>query len=122
MTKQLEKPCATCPFRRTALRGFLGGCDVDTFVERAQSDARMPCHQYFPLGLSYGDAQIPGTREYRAPQCAGRAIHFSNQIKRARNPNLLVLPADHLVVFSWPHEFREHHAPREGSPEREPPK
>lgn len=122
MPQQHQHPCVTCPFRRTALRGLLGGCDVDTFQERAQSDARMPCHEYFPMGLSYWDAQIPGTREYRAPQCAGRAIHFSNQIKRARDPNLLVLPADHVTVFSWPHEFRTHHAPREGSPERDPPK
>ena len=44
-----------------------------------------------------------------APQCAGRAIHFANRCKMPRNPELLRLPADRENVFTFPHEFIEHH-------------
>jgi hypothetical protein len=75
----------------------------------AQKDVRMPCHSHMPGGLSYADAQTPGTPEHEAPQCAGRAIHWANQIKTPRDPSLLVLPKDTKTVFQWPHEFIAHH-------------
>jgi hypothetical protein len=75
----------------------------------AQSEARMPCHAQFEDGLDYAAAQEHGTYEHTAPQCAGRAIHWANQLKLPRDQTLLQLPPDHQTVFSWPHEFIAHH-------------
>lgn len=109
MKRQHSKPCAQCPFRRAAIPGFLGGAHPDNFLQMADADVRMPCHLHLSEGVSYEAAQTPGTREHRAPQCAGRAIYWRNQAKLPRDPALLVLDADGESVFCWPQEFREHH-------------
>ena len=107
--KQHKTPCSKCPFRRSALRGWLGGLSPDEFRHNANMDIRMPCHAHFEDGVDYDVAQRRGTDEYKAPQCAGRAIYWANQIKHPRDPSLLVLPKDNVTVFSWPHEFLAHH-------------
>jgi hypothetical protein len=100
------------------MAGWLGGLDPDAFQQMAQSEARMPCHMHFGNGVDYFAAQAPGTPEYNAPQCVGRAIHWSNQLKQQRpGSNLLELPENHVVVFSWPQEFIAHHR-RETVPRR----
>jgi len=76
----------------------------------AQSEARMPCHRSLRNGVDYANAQLPGRPEYQAPQCAGRAIFWSNQCKTQRpGSNLLELPGDHQTVFSNSQEFLAHH-------------
>lgn len=107
--RQHKKPCARCPFRRASLRGWLGGLSPDEFKHNANMDIRMPCHSHLPDGVDYEAAQKRGTPENSAPQCAGRAIHWANQFKRARGPGILELPQDNETVFSWPHEFLAHH-------------
>jgi hypothetical protein len=110
--KQHASPCAQCPFRRASLPGYLGGTHPDVFGHLADSDVRMPCHLHLPDGVNYAAAVEPGSPEYAAPQCAGRAIHWRNQLKTPRDPQLLVLPADHARVFTWPSEFVLHHRER----------
>jgi hypothetical protein len=110
MKQQHKTPCATCPFKRTAWKGFIGGVQTPKeFADLAMSEARMPCHTHLPDGVDYGQAQIPGTKEYNAPQCAGRAIYWANVAKIPRDRSLLKLPRDTATVFSWPPEFIEHH-------------
>ena len=109
MKRQHRKPCTQCPFRRASIPGFIGGAHPDNFVQMANADVRMPCHLHLPEGVNYEAAQIPGTREFRAPQCAGRAIYWRNQIKIPRDPSLLVLDGDSETVFCWPQEFIAHH-------------
>ena len=76
----------------------------------SQSEARMPCHLHFPEGLSYENAQKPGTAEHVAPQCAGRAIHWANQAKRQLpGSGLLELDPDPDTVFTWSSDFVTHH-------------
>lgn len=73
----------------------------------------MPCHSANKnrLGMDYAAAQEMGTPEFKLPQCAGRAIHWANQIKRVRVPGtLLELPRDTKTVFEWPQEFIDHHS------------
>jgi hypothetical protein len=66
----------------------------------------MPCH----MKVNYDDSGWQ-TNAAVAPQCAGRAIHWSNQFKRAYpQSNLLELPQDVATVFQWPDEFYAHHA------------
>lgn len=109
--KQHTAPCAGCPFRRSALPGWLGGAEADDFLNMAMSDAVMPCHcaaiNAGYAGVNYTQAQVDANH---LPQCAGRAVFWANQFKMARVPGkLLELPADRVTVFEWPHEFREHH-------------
>jgi hypothetical protein len=111
--EQHRQPCAQCPFRRASLPGFLGGAHPDTFMQLANADVRMPCHLHLPQGVDYAAAQVPGTREFQAPQCAGRAVFWRNQIKQPRDAALLILEADRNTVFTWPSEFMAHH--REGA-------
>jgi hypothetical protein len=110
---QHTTPCRQCPFRRTALPGWLGGSEPEDFCAMAQSEVRMPCHRSLRDGVDYSVAHLPGKPEYPAPQCAGRAIFWSNQFKAQRpGSNLLVLPADHQSVFSSSQEFLSHHERR----------
>jgi hypothetical protein len=110
MIKQHTKPCSACPFRRKSLPGFIGGAEPQDFQRMAQSEARMPCHSHIRGAFDYQEAQDPSTRFGKAPQCAGRAIHWANQLKTARIPGrLLELPRDTVTVFEWPSEWIAHH-------------
>lgn len=65
----------------------------------------MPCH----LRMDRYDATYSDPGD--APQCAGRAIYWANQLKVPRTTGqFLELPPDRERVFSWPHEFVNHHA------------
>src|SRR5579862_6948711 len=86
---QHRKPCAECPFRRKSLPGWLGGLTPDEFRWLANSEARMPCHSAAHgkgIGIDYRNP------DPALPQCAGRAIYWANQLKRARTDELLTLP------------------------------
>ena len=106
--KQHTTPCTRCPFRRTALQGWLGGMSPDEFQHLANTETRMHCHCAIPSrhreGVEYGSPEAA-----RLPQCAGRAIYWTNQLKMPRDPSLLSLPRDPITVFEWPAEFVAHH-------------
>jgi len=102
--KQHDRPCGQCPWRRTSLEGYLGASEPGEFLAQSDSGLRMPCHST----VDYENDNWK-TAVKTAPQCAGHAIFLSNRCKSAA-PGVLKLPADHETVFSWPHEFVEHHA------------
>jgi hypothetical protein len=104
--KQHRAPCKECPFRRVAPAGWLGGYTPSGFLWVAQGEQRMPCHLRMKK-LDGVDYAHPGN----APQCAGRAIFWANQIKRPRVPEdgILELPKNTELVFEWPAEFLSHH-------------
>ena len=106
MAKQHTTPCRECPWRKTSMRGWLGGDtgQPENFVAASQSEHRMPCH----MTVDYEQDDWRDQAEV-APQCAGRAIHFANQCKTPRNPELLRLPANREDVFTFPAEFVAHH-------------
>lgn len=87
---QHTEPCSDCPWRRDALKGWLGGHTADEFVDIARSDFPYPCHTI--------------TNQ----QCAGMAIYRRNICKVPRPP-AIVLEKDTETVFATPMEFTEHH-------------
>jgi hypothetical protein len=90
--KQHTTPCKECPWRRTAPRGWLGGVvPAEVYVATAHGEGQIDCHMRNKL------------------QCAGAAIFRDNVFKDPRNKKLLVLPANHELVFSSSEEFLEHH-------------
>lgn len=102
--KQHTTPCDKCPFRRTAIPGWLGGLNADQFRRVAAADVIMNCHTRAGVeGISYADP------DPLKPQCAGRAIYWANQLKIPRRADILVLPPNKALVFTWPTEFLKHH-------------
>jgi hypothetical protein len=105
--KQHNRPCGQCPWRRDSLEGWLGASEPGEFLAQSDSGLRMPCHSTVDYEAANWKAAVK-----TAPQCAGHAIFLSNRCKSAA-PGVLKLPADKEAVFSWPHEFIEHHTGRE---------
>jgi len=102
--RQHKKPCGECPWRRTCAPGWLGNATPEQFLATSEAEHRMPCHSHVDYEDENWRAQVA-----KAPQCAGRAIHFANRFKLPRNKDLLQLPADRENVFNRPEEFLEHH-------------
>jgi hypothetical protein len=89
--RQHETPCSDCPWRRKALPGWLGSMTAEEWVAAAHSETRIDCHTLI------------------GAQCAGAATYRANICKRPRDPELLLLNSDRVVVFARPHEFLDHH-------------
>lgn len=89
---QHKKPCADCPFARTALPGWLGNNNLTTWVTMVHGEQFINCHCT--------------TNQ----QCAGAAIFRANVHKVPRYPELLVLPANTKLVFASTNEFVQHHS------------
>lgn len=95
VSKQIIKPCEDCPFRRTAVKGWLADQSPADYCQMAHSDDLIQCHtKKFPDGNHV--------------QCAGAAIYRANVAKYCHPPNLK-LPGDKEVVFGSPVEFVEYH-------------
>lgn len=94
---QHRSPCSDCPFRRDALKGWLGGSTPAEFLDIALGDSTYGCH--VKLGA----------------QCAGMAIFRANVCKSPRDPRALHLPSDKTRVFAWPAEFLAHHQKKGGA-------
>lgn len=102
-----KEPCNECPWRRKHPPGWLGGYEIDDFVNQVQRDGPpLPCHK-----------TIPGDGTEARAMCAGALIFMRNSCKSAQHPEYetpdglateLVEP-DRETVFQWPHEFRAHH-------------
>lgn len=101
--KQHTTACAQCPWRRTSAPGYLGASGLDEFMETSEAEFVMPCH----LRMDYEDPNWEET-VLDAPQCAGRAAHFANRLKRPRNPFLIIVDKD-PEVFTTLAEFAAHH-------------
>lgn len=92
MKTQHRKPCADCPFAKTAFNGWLGANTLAEWVEMAHGEAYIDCHCT--------------TNQ----QCAGAAIFRANVEKIPKHPRQLILPADNgKLVFATTEEFVTHH-------------
>lgn len=100
----LKAPCKACPWRKNSAAGWLGASTPVEFLQQSEAETQMPCH----LHVDY-DSDDWRQQADKAPQCAGRAVHFANRCKRPRNPDLITLPSNYQEVFSNPQEFITHH-------------
>lgn len=94
--KQHNKPCADCPFARTAVRGWIPDTP-EGWLRYAHGEGRIECHT----------TKQPHTGD--AWQCAGGAIFRSNVCKLVRDKTLLRLPRNKIIVFTNDQEFIDHH-------------
>lgn len=88
---QHKKPCADCPFAKTALSGWLGANTIQEWMTMAHGESYIDCHCT--------------TNQ----QCAGAAIFRAN-VLNAYAIRALSLPADDgKLVFATTEEFVTHH-------------
>lgn len=84
------------------MKGWLGGADVDDWVQAAQGEEEMACHAItIQSPLDNGDV--------KPVQCAGAAIYRANICKLLQDPKAFQLEANEDLVFASPVEFVEHH-------------
>lgn len=121
------KVCKACPFRRTSWKGWLGADTPTGFIDKTEAGVAMPCHATV-------DYEGPGWKERAAaaPLCRGALVHLANSGKRPFVPPAEIpvpeflrreipqvlealdgIERDTDTVFTWRHEFIQHH---EGGP------
>lgn len=106
-------PCPDCPFRRTAVRGWLGGYKSAThfMVVHVGHEVVNPCH----MSINYDDPAW--LEKFKAGEaghaCRGQADMFRNQLKLARPGTLRVeeVHDPNPDVFDSVVEFIQHHDP-----------
>lgn len=94
--RQHKTPCTDCPWRRNAVKGWLGALTPSEWIEKAQSEQIIKCHTRKD---KYNDQW----------QCAGSSIFRANICKSVKNPLCIHLEQDTIKVFSWWNEFIKYH-------------
>ena len=103
----IRKPCNDCPFRRQAMRGWLGPYGPDEVLDLIRYEP-FPCHQTI-----HGD-DVPFDDE-ALRGCAGAAIYLNNTCEMSRCGDTLqhqrdLKSSEHSEdVFNRPDEFVQHH-------------
>lgn len=115
MKRNLKQPCNDCPYRRNSTRGWLGSSGPKWFVRAAMTDEAeyapgahfAPCHQT----VNYEDPDwLENLSEAEACIGALQMCANSGKLPRGRERAEAVKEAGtNTEVFSWPHEFMEHH-------------
>lgn len=93
-------PCFDCPWRRNAVKGWLGPWSAEEWEQIAHGEAPIACHVTLD-----GDN---GWNSDGVVQCAGAAIYRANVCKDPRDPAVATLPPDKELVFAFG-EFVEYH-------------
>lgn len=96
------QPCNECPWRRTAVAGWLGPFDVDYWLRAIHGEGPIACHKTIRESDSWEGAS----------QCRGAAIFRANVHKQPRNPAIATGPRGEGNVFDDDVEFRTHHEDR----------
>jgi len=107
MKDKLTKPCSDCPFRRVALRGWLGAYEgpEDFIASHHGLDLQNPCH----LGVDYSDADWLAKLD-DAPACIGQQVMYLNECKLPRTWKIPEsVEADRDGVFNNASEFVAYH-------------
>lgn len=109
MTKRT--PCKECPFRRESAAGYLGaasGQPMEFVGPHWEGHARLPCHMQVDW-----EAENCQEQAQKAPLCQGFLIMAKNSAKMPYNPEVAQAvretEPDRELVFSFLHEFKEHH-------------
>ena len=68
------KPCGPCPFKKSSIKGNLGGFTVEETLETARSESSFICHKV--------------RESNNEDECAGRLLFSSKTCKSFRNTSL----------------------------------
>ena len=105
-----KTPCEECPFRRTAMKGYLGSYDnVDHFfTAHVQADNPNPCHM--TMDYSIENWQEEFNAGVHGKLCKGQAIFYANMCKIDRYNVIPRVRRNIKTIFQWAHEFLEYHS------------
>ena len=110
MKRVKKEACAECPFKRTAVQGYLGAADtpMDFIGPHWHGDEPLPCHM--TIDWERGDCQAVAQEK---PLCRGLLIMMRNSAKAPRDRNLSEarnsVEGDRKHFFSHLGEFLEFH-------------
>lgn len=104
MSGRQDRPCGTCPFRRTVSPGELGGSPPEVYVAQVLLPYLVPCHKHIDYSdQNWKEACITGQ------QCVGVAMIRDAMGVAQRMPDAL-LRAEHIdEVFPDLYHFWAHH-------------
>jgi len=95
----LSKPCNDCPWRYDSTEGWLGPYSARQWIDLANSDEAIACHETIQESGSWNGAF----------QCAGAALYRGNVGKLPRDPEVAVMQEPGNDCFISSMEFLEHH-------------
>ena len=100
------KPCGDCPFRKEAMRGWLGVWEAEDILNQAHSEVGLPCHS------SYDNEKVTVAQALKtAHVCVGSLQNANNSFKLFVNPTLRkfaeMVGKNPAVMNAW--EFLKHH-------------
>lgn len=100
------KPCNDCPWRRTAVEGWLGPYSAAEWLAIAHGESPIACHK------TIINVNEDGVGEWDDPamrQCRGAAIFREHVCKSPKHPDIVTGPTDPDNVFVSNAEFMEYH-------------
>lgn len=103
--------CKECPFRKTSPGGYLGDASGDphAFLNPVyHGPNRLPCHMQVDWEENRG-----GLTPEQAPLCRGLVIMMKQGCKYPENAEVkraIETVEKDPAIFSWPHEFYNHHS------------
>lgn len=110
MTKPVfqKKPCKQCPFRKKAMKGWLGEAHPESFVGTLLLESEvLPCHS--TIDYSRKDWHEAWTMRREGKACAGAIATACNSGKRPRYLTVPVPERNREEVFARFADFIEHH-------------
>lgn len=113
----IRQPCAGCPFRATALKGWLGQYSPHEVIDTIRNEAPFLCHVHIENTTGYhGDDWLERAIDAGTAQhCAGALIFAKKMCKIPRDPvHAAAVRSIEPVEILWPptvflihHEIRE---------------
>ena len=80
-----KTPCSECPFRKTALPGWLGPDSAKSVMEKVHGEGGYPCHMDMDGKPKDASGNVDCTE---VEQCAGAIFHANASCKSYRDPDL----------------------------------
>lgn len=80
MKHNLKTPCSECPFRTTAMKGWLGPDTPQEVMRRVHGESGYPCH----MSVTEEAKSLPDDEDVTydiVEQCAGAVIHANQTAK-----------------------------------------
>lgn len=105
--------CDECPFRKKALRGWLGPHSIEDIEKVVHSEEPFICHksiaEMIHEGIPEGDPQL----EVQGQHCVGMLRYRTAVCKLSRDPEVYQVQQELKTVLDQsliaPFKFREHH-------------
>ena len=107
----LKRPCADCPFRTSALPGWLGGHEPEEIMQAVFGNEMWTCHQTVDEFMTFEAARANPVVQH----CYGAAMFMRRMCKLPRDAEIaaFVQTVDMSVedVFPNPQAFLDYHTP-----------